>query len=273
MDNIKVIIDKAESLNLKQELLDWVVNNKDWDPSLYENQENYYEMGLKILTDNDKQKNSESFDKGYWLTKGHNKFKDIPKIMPELLKNYSQMYENQSFLDFEMNSQIGQDLFVINLLKQKRNGLFLDIGGGPPKFINNTYMLEKKYNWTGVSIDLDHRNKVAWENSDRKSKFLYEDAFEIDYDNLITKLLIDNKKDRIDYFSLDLEPPILTLEILFKVITSTKHRFSIITFEHDAWRGYEHILKTSRELLESHDYQLVVDNINNQEDWYIDKTY
>lgn len=273
MDNIQKTLDQADKLGLKQQLINWVVDNKDWDPSLYQDIERYYDIGLKILTDTDTQKNLDSFDKGYWKTKGHTKPKEGERLMPSLLDSYSLMHQTNSFLELEMYSQIGQDLFVINLLKQKRNGLFLDIGGGPPKFISNTYLLETKYDWTGVSIDLDHRNKVAWQNSGRTSKFLYEDAFEIDYNTLITQMLNEHGRDRIDYFSLDLEPPNLTLEALFKVMTSTKHRFTVITFEHDAWRGYEHVIKASRELMEAHDYQLVVDNINNQEDWYIDKTY
>jgi hypothetical protein len=230
-------------------------------------------MGFKILTDSETQKKSNSFEQGFWKTSGHSIIKDGGKEMPKLLQSYSEMYSNKNFLENETYSQIGQDAFVINLLQQKRNGVFLDIGAGPPKFISNTYLLEKKYNWTGVSIELDHRSKVAWENSDRKSKFLYEDAFEVDYNQLITNLLEENNKDRIDYLSIDLEPPTLTLEALYKVITSTKHRFTIITFEHDTWRGYDYIVKASRELLTSHNYELVVDNINNQEDWYVDKTF
>lgn len=273
MDKIDKIISEAEALGLKSKLITWIDNNKDWDPSLYQNLNDYYEMGLKIIRDTESQKNIESFDKGYWKTKGHVASSNSNGIMEELVNEYTERYNSNNFLETEKYSQIGQDIFVANLLRQKRNGLFLDIGGGPPKFINNTYLLEKKYNWTGVSIDFDHRNKVAWECSGRTSKFLYENAFEIDYDKLIKKMLQDNNAERIDYFSLDLEPPNLTLEALYKVMTSTKHRFTVITFEHDTWRGNEHILKASRELLESHYYQLIVDNINNQEDWYIDKTY
>lgn len=273
MDKIQKILNEAESLGLKDQLLSWTRNNKDWDPSLQNDLERYYFLGLKILIDLKNKKHIEDFNDGYWKTKGHINDKTETGRILELLNSYSLMHQNNSFPETNAYSQIGQDLFVINFLKQKRNGLFLDIGGGPPMFINNTYLLEKKYDWDGISIDLDHRNKVAWENSDRISKFMYENAFEVDYNALIEQLLLTRDEKRIDYLSLDLEPPNLTLEALYKIITSTKRRFTIITFEHDGWRGYDHVVKTSREFLESHNYQLIVENINNQEDWYIDKTY
>jgi hypothetical protein len=52
-------------------------------------------------------------------------------------------------------SQIGQDVFVKRILQEKNNGLFFDIGGGYPIYINNTYLFERHYNWNGISIDLE----------------------------------------------------------------------------------------------------------------------
>lgn len=170
-------------------------------------------------------------------------------------------------------SQIGQDLFVNTILKQKRNGLFLDIGGGEPVKINNTYLLEKYYNWTGMSIDINPDYKIQWDLSDRNPLgYLVHDALTLNYDVVISTLLTSSKTDRIDYLSIDLEPPEITLELLYK-IPIEKYRFSVITFEHDLYRDNLHILKASRELFEKNNYKLVVDNINNQEDWWIDSTY
>jgi len=49
--------------------------------------------------------------------------------------------------------QSRQDKFVVNVLKEKRNGYFLEIGSNHPIKINNTYVLEKNYNWKGIMID------------------------------------------------------------------------------------------------------------------------
>jgi FkbM family methyltransferase len=51
-------------------------------------------------------------------------------------------------------SQIGQDTYYINnISKNKRNGVFLDIGANDGLFESNTAALELEYNWTGVCIE------------------------------------------------------------------------------------------------------------------------
>ena len=42
-------------------------------------------------------------------------------------------------------SQAGQDRFVVNILKGKMNGYFLEIGSNSPVHINNTFILEKRF--------------------------------------------------------------------------------------------------------------------------------
>lgn len=168
-------------------------------------------------------------------------------------------------------SQIGQDIFVVQTLKEKKDGLFLDIGSAGPTIINNTYLLEKQYNWTGISIDLNEDYQTEWKNSDRKSQFLLQNALTTNYDEILSNLLLKNNRDRIDYLTMDLEPPELTLEVLYK-LPLDKYRFSVITFEHDFYRNNQHILEASRHHFNKFNYKLAVSNIANQEDWWIDGT-
>jgi hypothetical protein len=51
-------------------------------------------------------------------------------------------------------SQAGQDRFVLQSLDYKHNGFYLEIGAYNSKEISNTYILEKQYNWSGVSFDI-----------------------------------------------------------------------------------------------------------------------
>jgi hypothetical protein len=53
----------------------------------------------------------------------------------------------------QAKSQAGQELFVIAMTQGRRNGTWLEIGCGDPIRSNNTYLLEKRFGWTGVSID------------------------------------------------------------------------------------------------------------------------
>ena len=55
----------------------------------------------------------------------------------------------------QAKSQAGQELFVVAMTQCRRNGTWLEIGCGDPVRSNNTYLLEKRLGWTGVSIDLE----------------------------------------------------------------------------------------------------------------------
>jgi len=48
------------------------------------------------------------------------------------------------------NSQIGQDLDVLEYYKYKQNGYFVEIGAYDGIALSNTLVLEKKYGWTGI---------------------------------------------------------------------------------------------------------------------------
>lgn len=50
------------------------------------------------------------------------------------------------------------DTLIINIFKNKKFGSYVDIGCGNPIKNNNTYLLHKKFNWSGVNIDLDEKN-------------------------------------------------------------------------------------------------------------------
>jgi len=50
-------------------------------------------------------------------------------------------------------SQIGQDAWVVNVLRGKRNGFFVDIGAYDGVALSNSYVLEKQYDWTGICVE------------------------------------------------------------------------------------------------------------------------
>jgi len=54
-------------------------------------------------------------------------------------------------------SQEGQDDILLGILEHKRNGSFVDLGGSNGVTSSNTYLLEKKYGWTGVCIEANPR--------------------------------------------------------------------------------------------------------------------
>lgn len=168
----------------------------------------------------------------------------------------------------EKYSQCGQDLIVLKYLQNKKNGFFLDIGCCLPRTINNTYLLEKNYDWSGISIDIvdfiEESDNATWSDL-RKSTHIVKDALSIDYINLLEQY---NAPSSIDFLSIDLEPPTLTFEVLFK-IPFDKYRFNFIAYEVDELiTGGEHRKITSREYIKSKGYYFL-GSLGGQDDLYV----
>lgn len=165
------------------------------------------------------------------------------------------------------SSQIGQDLYVIKYLKEKQQGIFIDIGCSTPKTISNTYLLEAKYAWTGLAIDIAEHSETSgetWLKTRPNSKLIIQDALSIEYDDLFKTYSIPTI---IDYLTIDLEPPELTLKCLFR-IPFHNYKFRVITFETDAYRpGGDRRRNISREYLNSLGYTLDKE-VNQQDDFY-----
>ena len=101
-------------------------------------------------------------------------------------------------------------------------------------------------------------------NDNRSNPLVICDATNIDYDVLFKEY---NLPKHMDYLSVDLEPPEITFEAL-KIIPFDKYKFNVITFETDYYRCKTTRIP-SRELLMSHGYKLLHEDVKSQEDWYI----
>jgi len=175
------------------------------------------------------------------------------KIKPEGMKSLSHNY-----------SQVWQDIFALVVNDAKRDGTFVEIGGGQPKVGNNTWLLEKEYNWSGVSVELDQELCSMWEGQRPNTEIICGDALEIPWDDL-------DLPSKMDYLSFDLEPPEVTLEVL-KKFPLDKYQFNCITYEHDMYRQWGDVIG-HRDIFSKHGYDLVGFQIHNgpccMEDWYV----
>lgn len=71
----------------------------------------------------------------------------------------------------ESYSQFSQDIYAYKFLfKEKKNGVFVDVGGNHPINCNNTYLFEKN-GWTGLAIEPQDVLRDLWQNT-RKTKCL-----------------------------------------------------------------------------------------------------
>lgn len=165
-------------------------------------------------------------------------------------------------------SQSYQDMFVLAATQGRKNGTYLEVGSAEPFKGNNTALLETKFDWKGLSIDLDHR-KVEQFMEQRNNWVLCVDATKIDYAKVLSSFGLSNT---IDYLQVDCDPPEVTFEIL-KKIPFDQYRFAVITFEHDYYTNHT-VRDASRQYLQAQGYELVVSDvaynkIHSYEDWWV----
>lgn len=238
----------GKTTECRETLEDLVINHWNEMPDDYKNtvENNYMRLGATEF--------SQTWVRyGIWdHDKLRFKFKDSEKIDG----NYSQVY---------------QDMFVLSMTNGKRNGTYLEVGGSEPFHNNNTALLEKFYNWKGVSIELNEDAVVKYRKNRPFVNVIHEDATKIDYNKLLEQNYDSNI---IDYLQLDIEPARNTFECLL-TIPFNKYKFRVITYEHDYYidvsKSYR---EKSRRYLEMLGYILVVndistDGISTFEDWWV----
>lgn len=163
----------------------------------------------------------------------------------------------------------------VNVLKNKKNGFFVEIGSYDPILINNSYILEKNYKWNGIMIEYSNEWLNDYKRIRPNSIHVINDAREIDYKNLFET---NNVPLNIDYLQIDLEVSdgitLTTLKKLDKEIMD-KYKFAIITFEHGIYHtNYLNTRLVSRQIFENRGYLRVFSDVNNEgyypfEDWYV----
>ena len=153
-------------------------------------------------------------------------------------------------------SQSGQDQFAYNI--SGSNGTYLEIGAHDPIINSNTFNLEVKCNWNGISIEYDKSFQMSWgDNKLRKNNVVWDDAFNINYSSLIKQRDLPN---RLNYLSCDIEPAENTFNILKKVISSELN-FDFISFEHDKYSIGNKYEDLSIEYLKNYNYKVAVKDV------------
>ncbi|MGL4767880.1 MAG: hypothetical protein ACRCV6_07360 [Formosimonas sp.] len=143
---------------------------------------------------------------------------------------------------------------------------------------NNSYLLHSQFGWTGASIEIDPAHFYAWSQQRPNSRLIIADALALDYHEAMRVWY--GEQLQIDYLQLDIDPSLNTLNVL-KKLPLDDYRFSVITFETDAYAGDFTARDESRAILTSYGYELVCPNvgvlfppISNElipfEDWWVD---
>ncbi len=182
--------------------------------------------------------------------------------------NIVPIFSHNLFSNFDnFQAQLAQDCIVDTLLKQKLNGIFIEIGVGQGKKISNTWFLEKFRNWEGYLCEpaakyhksiqsersatlvpqavynksglvlkfcevegyeeLSTLNNFLIEDRQKSKTILEYDVETISFNDLYKKYLNEKK---IDYLSLDTEGSEL---IILENINFKEIDISIISVEHN----------------------------------------
>jgi len=200
---------------------------------------------------------------------------------------------------YEQYSQGGQDIYVTRILKEKRDGYFVEIGANNGYTMSNTYLLEKNYDWKGICVEATPYRMEELKNN-RPNAICIETAvfsesnLELDFTtcpldilNVITdyaetavdflnqsgqiikvntRSLTDilnenNSPENVDYLSID------TNGSEYKVLEGidfTKYKFNVITVKNSSIEERQNKIK---EILTSNGYSkqqtvIMVDNLS-----------
>lgn len=162
------------------------------------------------------------------------------------------------------HGQAHQDLYVLTMLKNKVNGKFLEIGSNHPITTNNTYLLESKYNWSGILVEYDSRFGPMYAAQRSKSNYIINDARRIDYvAALESKFGIGNTN--LDYLQIDLDVDNKSTLDVLELLNGTvfdKYKFATVTFETDIYRGdFFNTRQRARDIFTARGYKLIFPDV------------
>jgi len=130
-----------------------------------------------------------------------------------------------------------QDLFVILMNKELKDGWYIEIGSNHPMNSNNSYILENKYGWKGIMVELDGSFLQLYKEIRPLAIPIIGDATQIDY---VSYLQNNNFPANLNYLQIDVEADnksTLDTIKLFDNSVFDHYKFGTVTFEHDIYRG------------------------------------
>lgn len=204
------------------------------------------------------------------------------------------------------NAQLLQDIFVLYILKEKRNGFFVEFGAANGINLSNTYLLEKNYDWSGIIAEpsrvwrpylnqpvrqcmVDFRcvtdrsgdtiefTEASSSEYSTISTFAENDQhgairrtgehYQVESVSLVDMLDQHHAPIEIDYLSIDTEG---SEYMILKAFDFSKYHIKIITVEHNN-------VSPNREdlfnLLTSKGFARVFEGVSNWDDWYINREH
>jgi FkbM family methyltransferase len=196
-------------------------------------------------------------------------------------------------------SQNAQDIFVLSTLGFKREGFFIEFGAADGITFSNTYLLEKRFGWSGIVAEpakswhraleknrnciVDHR--CVWAASGESIRFIDTsepllstiesfsksdgresrssgEVYTVDTISLLDLLSDHGAPSTVDYLSIDTEGS--ELEIL-RNFDFSRYAIRVITVEHNYTSARQEIFH----LLSKVGYERRYEGVSGADDWYV----
>lgn len=219
----------------------------------------------------------------------------------ELSKDKGQAFLAYVLKNFNRsNAQIFQDLFVLFMTNEKREGYFVEFGATNGITLSNSYLLEKSFAWDGIlaeparcwqtelSANRDCKietncvwskggeqlefKEVAFQELSTINAFSGSDGHSLDRQKgevyLVETISLNELLEKhgaphdIDYLSVDTEGSELTILSNFDF---SKYDIRIITVEHN----FTEIREKIHDILRLNGYKRVFEKFSKWDDWYI----
>ena len=238
---------------------------------------------------------------------------DIPggnqSIFGQMLPSTSELF---SFIGYVFNNfhlsggQLFQDLYVSWKLQDKKHGTFVEIGTALPDYLNNTYLLESQYMWSGVCVEPNNTFHSLIEQKrqsplDRRAIFSPSGqiikmktpkdldsvtAIDTDWEPKIGNTLHDYQYSQVesislldcvqqyqiplffDYLSFDTTGNLHDVDSIYQILANN-YRPRVITVGHN----YKSHRMNMYNMLKSYGYVREFDFLSRWDDWYFHPTY
>jgi len=159
--------------------------------------------------------------------------------------------------------------FALRLSDDKKGGVYVEIGSSHYKKANQTYFLEKEFEWTGVGIEIQERF-VSEYNKERSNPCILGDATSFNWDKYFEE---NNFPKQIDYLCIDTDE--FNLRSLMNLPLS-RYRFSTIVVEcrlfgNKLEKSEIDVQETMHSILNNYNYTYVGSGFI--DDYWIDNTY
>jgi len=201
-------------------------------------------------------------------------------------------------------SQLGQDILALSVNGIKKNGFFVEFGATDGVELSNTFILEKKFGWTGILCEpglvwhkdlARNRNCLidtrcvasesdelidfaqapnAWLSTivDFRESDLHAEAranslvYKVKTVSLRDLLRTHNAPSEIDFLSIDTEGSEYSI---LRDFDFEEYKFNVICVEHNYTSSREKLF----DLLVSNGYKRVYKELSKFDDWYIRSDY